>query len=113
VKNNTIFLQAENVSLVPTSHGVGQKRIFINKDASDSNLMQAALGIMMRGDEIESHLHPTMEEFYYFEEGNVSFIVDDATYNCISGSFIKVPSNTLHSLKVIENARFIYWGIAL
>lgn len=113
MKNKTVFKKLTELSAKVTSHNVGQKTIFLTHNESETNLMQAALGTMIAGEIVENHLHKTMEECYYFLKGSVIFYVNDEIFECESGCFIKVPSNTAHYMEVKENCEFIYWGIAI
>ncbi|MFZ4400944.1 MAG: cupin domain-containing protein [Bacteroidales bacterium] len=113
MKAKIVTKQIEEIESIATSHGIGEKKIFITHEQCNSQLMQAAMGTMKSGVEIESHKHKTMEEFYYFESGKVNFTIGETVLNCISGTFVKVPTDTYHSMKIIENTRFIYWGIAI
>lgn len=58
-----------------TAHGVGEKYVFLRNQEIKSNLTQVAVGIITKVDNIELHVHPTMEEYYYFLEGSANFII--------------------------------------
>ena len=113
MKNKLIFNQIQDITAQTTSHAVGLKKVLIEKSQCESNLMQAAFGELERGLTIEEHSHSTMEEFYVFNKGVVFFNIEGKFFECVAGSFLKVPANTYHSLVVKENTSFIYWGIAL
>ena len=75
--------------------------------------MQAASGQMKSGEEVISHRHQTMEEFYFFNKGVAKLIIDNVNYDCIAGTFVKIPANAVHSFIATEDIDFTYWGIAL
>lgn len=75
--------------------------------------MQAAYGKMQAGEEIETHVHKTMEEFYFFNKGIAVFTINEIEFLCEQGTFVKIPANTEHKMKVIQNIEFIYWGVAV
>ena len=54
-----------------------------------------------------------MEECFYFIEGEGIYRLNREEYKVRQGTFIKIPTNTLHELKVVEDKPlcFIYWGI--
>jgi len=113
VKNNLVFRQIHEIDSIATTHQIGEKRVFVTNDFCQSNLMQAAIGLLALDEIVENHLHPTMEEFFYFLEGEAIFSIDDKDYNCSKGTFIKIPINTMHQLKADSDIKFIYWGIAI
>jgi mannose-6-phosphate isomerase-like protein (cupin superfamily) len=99
--------------MTSTLHGFGQKKIFNTQERCNSQLMQSAMGILNSGDEVGYHLHPTIEKFYYFENGNTIFTIDGYSFSLASGTFNKVRANTFHSMQISENTRFIFRGTAL
>ena len=106
-------IKLENLTAEKTSHGVGEKYVFLKKEDILSKLTQAAIGILTKEDEIDFHLHPTMEEFYFFLEGNASFIIENEYINCEQNTFVFVPSNTRHKLTTSDYIKFLYFGIAI
>lgn len=96
-----------------TAHGVGEKYVFLKKQDVLSKLTQAAIGILRKDDDIDFHLHPTMEEFYYFIEGKGTFIIDNEYINCEQNTFVYVPNNIKHKLSTDKYIKFLYWGVAI
>lgn len=108
-----IFKNTKSVQGEITSHSVGVKRVLLTNSECESMLTQAAVGSLNKGEFVNIHLHPTMEEFYFFTKGKAKFIIDEIEYSCKKDSFIKIPKNTKHALMAISNVEFIYWGIAV
>jgi mannose-6-phosphate isomerase-like protein (cupin superfamily) len=96
-----------------TSHSVGIKKVLLTNSECESMLTQVAVGSLIKGEFVDTHLHPTMEEYYFFMKGEAKFIIDDIELSCEKDTFIKVPKNTKHSLMAVSNIEFIYWGIAV
>jgi len=113
VRNKVIVRKLSEINELLTTHGIGYKKILLSNTESNTNLMQAAVGRLITGENIENHVHVTMEEYYFFLSGSVLFSIDKIEYLCNSGYFIKVPCNTFHNIVVKEDCQFIYWGIAI
>jgi quercetin dioxygenase-like cupin family protein len=71
------------------------------------------VGSLLRGEFVENHSHPTMEEFYFFINGNANLTINGMSHFCEKDTFIKIPKDALHSLMAITDIDFIYWGIAI
>lgn len=106
-------IDLENISPEKTSHGVGKKFVFVKKEDVLSNLMQAAIGEIIKGDDINFHVHPTMEEYYFILEGEATFFIENEYEICKKNSFIFVPNNTKHKIITDNYIKFLFWGIAL
>jgi len=96
-----------------TAHLSGQKYVFLRDSETLSNLTQAAYGIITNEDNIESHQHGSMDEFYYFLEGNGVFLVGDQKLVVIPNTFVFVPSGIEHKLTTTNKIKFFYFGIAV
>jgi quercetin dioxygenase-like cupin family protein len=108
-----IYKNLNSIAAESTSHEVGLKRILLNKSESESMLTQAAVGSLLKGQFVDNHKHPTMEEFYFFTNGKAKLIINSIEYFCEKDTFIKIPKNSVHSLMAITTTEFIYWGIAI
>ncbi|WP_234734032.1 cupin domain-containing protein [Tellurirhabdus bombi] len=113
MKTEAIIRQLENLKPALTSHQIGQKTVLVTHEQCESPLMQAAVGTLTKGEAIEAHAHETMEEFYFFEEGDVLFTIAGQQHKCVAGTFVKVPARVTHDLLAQDDSRFIYWGVAL
>lgn len=113
MKNEVIVASLESIDAIVTAHGIGIKKVFITNNQCNSNITQVAFGELKMNDKVESHQHPTMEEFYFFNEGLATFIINGQDFSCTAGTFVKVPVGALHSLNAISDIKFIYWGVAI
>jgi len=113
VKNEVVVVSLDNIDAKVTAHGIGIKKVFITGDQCDSNITQVAFGELKMYEKIENHLHTTMDEFYFFIEGQATFIIDSNDFSCPAGTFVKVPAGALHGLEAISTINFIYWGVAI
>ena len=98
-----------------TSHKVGRKKVLISNDETESCLTQFAYGELDSGDKIETHVHPTMDEYFYFIDGEGKYRIGEQSYNVFGGCHITIPANKSHSLESTGNdtLKFVYLGIAL
>lgn len=113
MKDKVIYTDLTTIKATKTAHNIGQKQVLADNTGCQSNLMQAAYGKLGEDDVIESHVHPTMEEFYYFTKGEAEFYIGEEVFSCKNGIFIKVPANTSHHIKPLTDIEFIYWGVAI
>ncbi|MBA4850531.1 cupin domain-containing protein [Emticicia sp. BO119] len=112
MNKEVIQINFDETKFENTTHGVGEKFIFCTGLQCESPLTQAAIGTLISGEFVAEHMHPTMEEFFYFINGHVDFLIAKTVYTLNAGAFIKVPSNTIHSLKANQETKFLYWGVA-
>lgn len=113
MKNKVIVASVDNIDAIVTAHGIGIKKVFVTGYQCDSNITQVAFGELKMNEEVESHQHPTMEEFYFFNEGEATFTINGEDFLCVSGTFVKIPAGISHGFKAITSIRFVYWGIAI
>ena len=99
---------------VLTAHGEGEKHVFITDKDVQTKVTQFAYGKLMPGENCAGHFHPTMEEFFYFINGEGEYLIDGAVYNIKADTFFRIPVNTLHALKATgtQPLTFVYFGIA-
>ena len=108
-----IYKNLKSITEVSTSHAIGSKKILLQGSECESMLTQVAVGSLLKGEFVESHSHPTMEEYYFFIKGKAKLTIDTVEYNCEKDTFIKIPKNAIHSLIAETAIDFIYWGIAI
>lgn len=108
-----IYTNINDIEVLPTNHTVGKKQIFVTGKNCDSNLTQAASGSLSAGETVDEHVHPTMEEFYYFESGRSVFTIGSKKHTCKKGVFIMVPAGLKHFIEAVTETHFIYWGISI
>ena len=108
-----IHKNLESIAAESTSHAIGSKRILLQGSECESMLTQAAIGSLLKGEFVNNHSHPTMEEYYFFTKGKAKLIIDNSEFFCKKDTFIKIPKDSIHSLMAITAIEFIYWGIAI
>jgi mannose-6-phosphate isomerase-like protein (cupin superfamily) len=108
-----IYRNLSSISEVLTSHAIGSKKILLKGAECESMLTQAAVGSLLKGEFVENHSHPTMEEYYFFTKGKAKLTINTIEYSCEKDTFIKIPKNSIHSLKALTAIDFVYWGIAI
>lgn len=103
------------VEAVSTAHNIGVKKILLRKGESKSNLTQIAYGSLHPGEEVAMHKHETMEEYFFFLEGNGVYRVDEENVELEKGVFVKIPANTEHAMKCTgtDKLEFFYFGVAI
>jgi quercetin dioxygenase-like cupin family protein len=111
---NTIIKKLADLEGNATAHGVGQKFVFLKGNDTPTTVTQVAYGTMEPGEVVELHVHPTMEEYFYFVEGAATYTIGGQFYSCTPGTFIRIPANTLHGLSTQDSgAGFFYFGVAV
>ncbi|MDX2045163.1 MAG: cupin domain-containing protein [Chitinophagaceae bacterium] len=98
-----------------TAHMQGKKFVFLKNEETNTALTQFAYGELLPGEVIAEHLHPSMEEYFYFLGGRGNYKVGKENYAVETGSFVRIPAGTIHELSVRgnDNLLFVYCGIAL
>ncbi len=96
-----------------TAHLSGVKKVFLSFSDSQSDLTQFAYGCLIPGESIATHLHASMEEFFYFVKGKGVYTVGDEQIPVKSGTFVRILPKKPHMLKNIGeiNLEFVYFGI--
>jgi len=108
-----VYKKLESITAESTSHAIGLKRILLNGSECESMLTQAAVGTLLKGEFVDNHSHPTMEEYYFFTKGKAKLTINNIEYLCKKDTFIKIPKDSIHSLLALTTIDFIYWGIAI
>lgn len=113
--SNKIFEYLENLEGESTAHLSGLKRVFLRNDDVDSQLTQFAYGTFLPGEVCERHLHPTMEELFYFISGEGVYTVGEDPISIREGTFLRIPAGVYHELLNSGNKplEFIYFGVAI
>lgn len=97
---------------VSTMHGNGEKRVLIANNETSTLITQVAVTELKKGENVEEHSHPTMEEYFIFLNGECTAVIDGNEEFCKEGTFLKVPARTIHSLQPSTDIRMITIGIA-
>ena len=98
---------------VMTSHGAGIKKVLCSNDEAASNITQIAVSLLKAGEEVEVHVHETMEEHFIMEDGSLEFMIDDKMMIVNSGTYVMVPAGTKHGIKAVTDCKMITVGCAV
>jgi mannose-6-phosphate isomerase-like protein (cupin superfamily) len=109
-----VYQLLNDITPVVTAHGKGEKFIFLTKQDAQTKVTQFAYGKLLPGENCAGHFHPTMEEFFYFINGEGEYTIDGVVYNIQPNTFFRIPVNTLHALRATgaQPLTFVYFGIA-
>lgn len=110
-----IYKKLSDITSELTTHNVGLKSVLLTQKDTITSITQFAFGVMNINEEIDQHIHETMEEIYYFIKGAGVFYINEKEYSCTENTFIKIPAGYKHQLKSIglKPLEFIYLGIAI
>ena len=98
---------------VATSHGAGIKKVLCSNDEASSNITQIAVSRLKAEEQVEMHVHETMEEHFIIEEGSLEFMIDDKVMTVNSSTYVMVPAGTKHGIKAVTNCKMITIGCAV
>ena len=109
-----LFQWLDDIIPVSTAHSQGEKFVFLKNEDTQTAITQFAFGKFLPGEQCEAHLHPTMEECFYFIDGEGEYMVDDIVYAIKPKCFLRIPANTMHALKATGDKplTFVYFGAA-
>lgn len=108
-----LIRRLSDIPAIPTAHHVGLKQVLLANSETPSAITQIAMSQFTKGESVEPHLHPTMDEHYLFLEGSGKMTIDGETYPLQAGDFILIPAGTKHDLVALEDMRFVTVGVAL
>lgn len=109
---NKVIANLDLSNIETTSHSLGKKLVFFNKNELQSSITQIALGILDSGEIIPFHSHESMEEVFYILSGNGIFHIEDEKINVKENSCIRIPLGFSHSIKANTQMKFLYFGVA-
>jgi mannose-6-phosphate isomerase-like protein (cupin superfamily) len=98
---------------IDANHIFVQKKVFFEGNVFESNITQVAYSELKKDIEITSHIHETMEEVFFLFDGICEFSIQSKTFIATKDSIIRIPANTVHSLKAITNCKFFYFGVSI
>ena len=109
------IIQKEFSDILPvsTSHHVGLKTVLLSSQETSSSLTQIAITELHKGDFVDNHVHPTMDEHYYFMEGEGLMMIVNEKYICKAGTYLLITAGYRHSLQACSVMKFITIGVAL
>ena len=113
--NAPLFASLSSLQSIATAHQKGRKKVFLHAADTGSSLMQFAYGELADGEAVESHVHPTMEECFFFLSGRGIFYIGEDQFLLEKDVFIHVPANIPHWLANAGNEplTFVYFGVAV
>ena len=110
-KKKTLLRHISGITPVSTSHGVGDKKVIAtSKDVGDT-VTQIAQTLLHAGENVEEHIHPTMDEHFFFLDGKCNVIIDGKIMECSKGDYLFIPSGHTHSIEIINNTLMFTIGI--
>ena len=112
--NNVSSLK--NIKEKPTSHDVGFKKVL--KDASNSidSVLQIAVASIPPLKKIDSHLHDSMNEYFFTKKGQGLLIKEGKEFELSEDDFFIIKAGEVHSImntSYSENLELIYWGVKI
>jgi mannose-6-phosphate isomerase-like protein (cupin superfamily) len=110
--DSPIIVDVSSIPEIATSHAQGMKRIVIESSQTDTQITQVATAKLLAGESSGLHQHDTMEEHFFFLEGNGVFTINGIEHEVSPNFFVKIPSKTPHKLKAVTLLSFFYYGIA-
>jgi quercetin dioxygenase-like cupin family protein len=96
-------------------HGADAKSYKIAGGKGTAKLLLDGTGAKLAVDELEAeegtaiaaHKHQTQDEELFFVSGRTTTTVGKQAYETAAGDALRIPSNTMHTLKVVEPVRAI------
>ncbi len=107
-----IIKELSKIVATPTVHEVGSKKVLLNSNETESAITQIAVTRLEKGEKVEPHIHKTMDEHYFFLEGEATLFLNNEEHVCKNGTYILVCTGTTHSLKALTDVLFITIGVA-
>jgi mannose-6-phosphate isomerase-like protein (cupin superfamily) len=106
----------QDVLPVPVSHDPHLMKRVLLKDADTRSALKMLNHTRMApGQSFRAHAHPTMEEVFYFLEGQGEFRLGDAVIPVGAGDCVLVPATTPHACLSTGagDLVFLAFGVAL
>ncbi len=110
-----IVVDTASLPFLRTSHAQGGKKLISAGFDKRFIIKQIAIGRLLPGEHIEEHIHPDMDEAYFFTEGSGEMTLDDQGHLLKPDLYIYVEAGTRHSLSNDTDSTlcFIYYSLAL
>ena len=109
--NVVLHRRSVQIESVPTSHGVGDKRIIANHTDVGKPITQIARTLLHVGEQVTMHMHPSMDEHFFFREGECCVLIDDIVYKCVADDYLFIPAGCNHQIDVVEDTLMLTIGI--
>lgn len=108
-----ILIHLHDILPQPTAHSVGQKRVLFKQAETDTNLKQIAITTLQAGEATEEHSHPTIEECFFFLNGETKLTIKGNVITCHEGDFVQVKCGEQHKLEAVKVTRELTIGIQI
>ena len=97
-----------------TAHAQGTKQVFLRNSDTPTSVTQVAYGTFAQTDYCEMHIHPTMEEHFFFLKGKGVYTIGNQDVDLKPGVFIRIPVGVPHRLEATSEdpLEFVYFGVA-
>ena len=110
-KIETLFRHICDITPVSTSHRVGEKRVIVTQETVGKPITQIARTKLNEGEHVEEHVHPTMDEHFFFLSGECAVVLEGTEYICRSDDYLFVPAGCNHRIEITKETVMITIGI--
>lgn len=100
------------IAPVSTSHGVGEKQVVATREDVGNTVTQIARTRLKAGEEVEAHVHPTMDEHFFFLEGECEVEIEGKVRCCKAEDYMFIPARHRHAISVKRDTKMITIGLA-
>lgn len=107
-----VWKHIDDISPTTTSHGVGEKRVLTTQAEIGNPITQIAHTLLRVNEKVDLHKHPTMDEHFFFLDGECTITVEESKYLCKGGDYLYVPAGHEHEVLVIKDTTIITIGIS-
>ncbi|MEJ7914091.1 MAG: cupin domain-containing protein, partial [Chitinophagaceae bacterium] len=94
-------INSNEIEFESSAHGAGVKKVFINSLDTATKLTQFAYGKLLAGENVEEHMHPSMEEFFYILKGDGVYVIDHSLVKVSPGVIVQIPAGITHALSTV------------
>ena len=108
----SIIKDISKIEGISTAHGIGIKQVLLSCGDTESSVTQIAVTKLKKGEEVECHVHKTMDEHYIILSGEGVMDIDGESFVCKDDMYVLISKGSLHSLRTTTDMKFITIGIA-
>lgn len=108
----SIIKDISKIEGISTAHGIGIKKVLLGCGDTESSVTQIAVTKLKKGEEVECHVHKTMDEHYIILSGEGVMDIDGECFVCKDDMYILISKGNLHTLRATTDMKFITIGIA-
>ncbi len=107
-----IIRNINSVKPIATSHRIGSKKVLLANGETETRLTQIAITTLKRGEQSETHVHPTMEECFLVIKGMLTIQVESQQIKLVKDDFIQVKPKQIHSITALTDTIVLTIGCA-